>query len=109
MDVHDKRSIPVFLTALIIVCALGCVSVPQPADRAYAERAVTGTVLREDAFAVYHSAGNADEVMYAIELLEQLSLQSPGDLEVLVRLSNLYIFKGAALETGMRAAGEALQ
>ncbi|WP_168442270.1 TRAP transporter TatT component family protein [Pontiella desulfatans] len=90
------------LTSLVLFSLCGCISVPSPQTQQGAGHRHNASGSREAALSQINQATDAEQVDQAIEALEKVLEQDTTDLEILARLSNLYIFKGAAYETSVR-------
>ena len=90
------------LTASALLMLCGCLSVPSPkrlTGSGHDEKAATE---RESALAFLNEMTDPEQINPAIKALEKVLEHDGEDLDVLARLGNLYIFKGAAHETGVR-------
>lgn len=87
-----------FAFAVSLMLLAGCISVPKPGQVENMDEAASGITL-EQADAAYQSASNADEVMEVIRLFDSILASDPDNLTAILRLSHLYIYKGAVLET----------
>ena len=89
-----RMSIIVFLAITI-----GCVSVPSPGQSKFSGNQPATPASEKKVYEVYYAASAEAEVCEAIQLMEAILAQGAADKEMMARLSNLYIYKGAALET----------
>jgi tetratricopeptide (TPR) repeat protein len=94
-----KVRLVLVVAALSVLC--GCISIPEPRRLECTQHRDGAAITRESAFSLLDQATDGEKVDQAILALETVLEQDATDLEVLARLGNLYIFKGAAHETSV--------
>ncbi|MDF7822434.1 TRAP transporter TatT component family protein [Pontiellaceae bacterium B12227] len=97
---HDLKYI---FPLSICILLTGCISMPDPELISSSGSNDDHVSMREEALMELSKAESEEAVFQSIESLEALLLSDAEDFDVLVRLSNLYIFKGATLEKKVRS------
>jgi len=98
MYVFNKSLLAAFAMTLLLFLS-GCISVPEPVRLVPSVPADQSGKIAEEAISSLSKATDADKVREAILVMESALETNTDDLDILTRLSNLYIYKGSVLET----------
>lgn len=97
------RDLKLLISVPMFIVIAGCISMPKPELISSSASNEGYTEIRAEALRDLEKAEGEEAVDQSIKALEALLVYDAEDLDVLVRLSNLYIFKGAALEKTVRS------